>query len=214
MVDVITNPQKIILFKDDSNPVVTEPNKFEHMTLLLSLPAEGDPLRPLVILPLKTLPHLNNSIRNYYDISGQPTGWITGDILKYWIENQFLTQVSERRIKYGTNTPVLVILDNHSSRNSIDQEKMWTEHAIKFLFIPPHTSHVIQPLGKCSNFMFKKLLQRTYEQHSDDCTNTRRNRVLLSSIPALQTALSPAYRDSGWRGTGLYPFNRAFWRDH
>jgi len=46
-----------------------------------------------------------------------------------------------------------------------------------------------------------------YHPDPEDCANLRRNRVLLASIPALQTALSPAYRDSGWRGTGLYPFD-------
>jgi hypothetical protein len=55
--------------------------------------------------------------------------------------------------------------------------------------------------------MYKKLLNHGYEPNPDDCTNIRRNRVLLSSIPALQTALSSSYRDSGWRATGLYPFH-------
>jgi hypothetical protein len=208
MVDVITNPQKVILFKDDLNPVVTEPKKLEHMTLLLSLPAAGDSMRPLVILPLITVPHLNDEVKCYYDFSGQPSGWITGEILKTWIENQFMRQINERRAKYGQNCPVLVILDNHSSRKSIDQEMMWREHTVKFLFIPPHTSHVIQPLDKCPNLMYKKLLSRSYEPHSDDSTNVRRNRVLLASIEALQTSLSPHYRSSGWRATGLFPMNR------
>jgi hypothetical protein len=74
MVDVITNPQKVILFKDDLDPVVTEAKKLEHITLLLSLPAAGDPMRPLVILPLLTVPHLNEHVKQYYDFSGQPTG--------------------------------------------------------------------------------------------------------------------------------------------
>lgn len=207
MVDIITNPKKVILFKNDPNPVITEPKKLEHMTLLLSLPCDGEPLRPLVILPLKTLPHLNDRIEEFYDISGQPHGWITGDILKYWLENQFLRQISQRRQKYGQQCPVLVILDNHSSRGSINIQKMRDDHGIHFLFIPPHTSHVIQPLDKCPNYMYKKLLDHAYQPNPADCANIRRNRVLLASIPALQTALSPAYRDSGWRATGIYPFN-------
>ncbi len=84
---------------------------------------------------------------------------------------------------------------------------MRDEHGIYFLFIPPHTSHVIQPLDKCPNYMYKKLLQKFYQPQSDDCANIRRNRVLLASIVSLQTALSPAYRDSGWSATGINPFN-------
>jgi hypothetical protein len=207
MVDVISNPTKIILFKDDLDPVIPEEKKLEHMTLLLTLPVEGDPIRPLVILPLKTVPQLNPKIRNYFDLSGQQSGWITGEILQFWLENQFLQQITQRRAKYGQNSPVLVILDNHSSRRSIQETRMWVEHKIKFLFIPPHTSHVIQPLDKCPNFMYKKLLGKAYIPHPNDCANIRRNRVRLASIPSLETALSASYRDSGWRGTGLYPFH-------
>jgi hypothetical protein len=155
MVDVITNPQKVILFKDDLDPLVTEAKKLEHITLLLSLPAAGDPMRPLVILPLLTVPHLNEHVKQYYDFSGQPTGWITGPILKVWFENQFIRQISERRAKYGQNCPVLVILDNHSSRNSIDIDMIWREHEIKFLFIPSHTSHV----GQMSQFNVQEASQ-------------------------------------------------------
>jgi hypothetical protein len=208
MVDVITSPDKVILFKDDSNPVVTEAKKLEHITLLLSLPAAGDPIRPLAILPLITVPDLNNDVKQYYDLSGQSTGWINGSILEFWLENQFLRQMTERRAKYDPEAPILVILDNHSSRNTINQDRMWNEHKIKFLFIPAHTSHVVQPLDKCPNVMYKRLLHNGYEPHPDDTANIRRNRVLLASIPALQTALSPSYRDSGWRATGLYPYHR------
>jgi hypothetical protein len=207
MVDLLSNPQKIILFKDDLDPVIAEAKKMEHITLLLTLPVDGDPIRPLVILPLINLPLLNPKIKNYFDLSGQQSGWITGDILQFWLENQFLNQITQRRARLGQNSPVLVILDNHSSRSKINQEKMWLQHQIKFLFIPPHTSHVVQPLDKCPNLMYKKLLGKAYIPHPDDCANIRRNRVLLASIPTLQTALSAAYRDSGWRATGLYPFH-------
>ena len=74
-------------------------------------------MRPLVILSLLTVPNLNEYVKQYYDFSGQPTGWITGPILKVWIENQFIRQISERRAKHGQNCPVLVILENHSSIN-------------------------------------------------------------------------------------------------
>ena len=105
MIDVITNPQKVIIFKDDQHSVATEEKKSEHITLLLSLPVVGDPLRPLTILPLKTMPDLNEDNPKYFDITEQPTGWITGPILKYWVENNFLSQISERRAVFGHDCP-------------------------------------------------------------------------------------------------------------
>jgi len=85
------------------------------------------------------VPYLNERVKEYFHYTGQPSGWITGDILKSWFEKRFLEQISMRRQKYGQECPVLVILDNHSSRGSIDIRKMRDEHGIHFLFIPPHT---------------------------------------------------------------------------
>ena len=146
---------KAILYKNDPNPVTTEPTKLEYMTLLLSLPVDGDMIKPLVILPLKTLPLLNQRIHDIYNISGSDSGWITGEILENWIENSFLNEINLRREKCDFRHPVLTVLDNHSSRRSINHEKMWQDHQIKFLFIPPHTSHVIQPLDLYPNVMYK-----------------------------------------------------------
>ncbi len=120
MIDVLTFPHKVVIFKDEPSPITTEPGKLEHITLLLTIPIKGDPIKPLVIFPLKTLPPLHEEIMSYYDITGSNKGWINGPILKLWLENQFLSQIYERRQKYGLNQPALVILDNHSSRDTID----------------------------------------------------------------------------------------------
>jgi hypothetical protein len=207
MVDVITKPKSVVIFKDEPCPTTTEPGKMEHITLLLTLPIKGDPIKPLVIFPLQTLPALHNDIMSYYDITGSSKGWINGPILKLWLENQFLSQIYQRRQKYGSNQPALVILDNHSSRDIIDTETLWNEHKIMFLFIPPHTSHVVQPLDLCPNVMYKRLLTKRYKPRKSDSTNARRNLIMMASISSLQTALSPAYCESAWEKSGLYPFN-------
>jgi hypothetical protein len=113
------------------------------MTLLLDLPVDGDMIKPLAILPLKNLPLLNPRIHDFYNISGSNSGLITGEILKNWIETSFLNEINLRREKCGSRHPVLITLDNHSSRRSINHEKMWQDHQINFLFILPHPSHVI-----------------------------------------------------------------------
>ena len=116
-------------------------------------------------------------------------------------------EINLRRQKCGYRHLVLIILGNHSSTGSIDQEKLWTDHEIKFLFISLIFLYEIQPLDQCPNVMYKRLLQKDYHQHDEDRAYERRNRVLLAWISSLQTALSPGYRNAGWKDTGLYPFN-------
>ena len=154
MINVGKDKRKVIVFKDKPDPVYADATKLEHMTLLLTIPQFEPPnmgkIRSLLIVPRKTFPPLDPTISSYYDISGCTSGWINGEILKSWMENQFLQQIYQRREIVGERCPVLVILDNHSSRGSIDHDFMWNEHQLKFLFIPPHTSHVIQQLDLLS----------------------------------------------------------------
>ena len=74
-------------------------------------------MKPLAILPLQTMPNLPEDLKKHYDFSGNDSGWITGPILKNWIENQLVQYVHSLHNESGLNEPALIILDNHSSRN-------------------------------------------------------------------------------------------------
>ena len=207
MVNLQRSKSKVVVFKNLPKVVVGDDSKLEHLTLLLSIPAKGDAMKPHLIVPRLTMPPLTDEILEYYDITGTSSGWIDGDILKQWIENQFLSQIYNIRLTKGLNQPALVILDNHTSRLSIDTTTMWDVYKIKFLFIPPHTSHVIQPLDLCPNGTYKGLLPKNFKPKKGEYINLRRNGVLSGSITALKTALSAHYVQSGWRRSGLFPFN-------
>ena len=73
------------------------------------------------------MPDLPEDIMSNFDITGNDSGWITGEILKNWVENQFVNEVKRLRNFYRKDEPALVLLDGHSSRNSIDLEFMWQQ---------------------------------------------------------------------------------------
>jgi hypothetical protein len=54
--------------------------KKEHVTIGLCMTASSGYLKPLTILPLKTLSHLLSSIFNFYYISSQENGFINNKI--------------------------------------------------------------------------------------------------------------------------------------
>ncbi|GBN96306.1 hypothetical protein AVEN_166179-1 [Araneus ventricosus] len=54
-----------------------------------------------------------------------------------------------KHAKPSTEDPVLLILDNHTSHCSLPAVLFCRENHINFLTLPPHTSHVLQPLDKC-----------------------------------------------------------------
>ena len=206
MLNVGQNKSKVIVFKDELPPIREKIGMLEHITLLFGISATGESLKPLVILPLLTVPDLGIEIHRNYDITGNDSGWITGPILKNWLQNQFVYQINQLRLEHGYEAPVLILMDNHKSRISIDSNYMWEMHHIAFLFIPPHSSHLLQPLDRCPNGEFKIFLAKTFKPKDHESANEKRNRVLRAAIPAYKTALSSYYVLAGWAETGLEPY--------
>lgn len=207
MINLCPTRKKVIVFSDQPKPAIFESGKLEHITLLFCVTASGRFMKPLAILPRLTHMEYPSDIEADYDITGNDSGWITGQIFKNWIEIQFVAEVLQVRSITGSEDPVLVLLDNHSSRSSIDLEFMWNQYKICFLFLPPHTSHLIQPLDKTPNYMFKRLLTDNFVGDLNETSHERRINVLRTAKNCIYTALSPLYNLKGWKHAGLEPYD-------
>lgn len=199
--------EKVLVFKDEPNPVVAEATKLDHMTLLLGIPIKGRYLKPLLILPRLTMPPLPDDILSFYDISGTDSGWINGQILKDWVENQLLREIQIRRNECNYQGRCLIILDNHTSRDFIDLDMMANEHQIDFLRLPPHSSASMQPLDLCPNGELKKFFSKNFKLPQNANADIKRSHVLRAAMTSIDSALSAHYANKGWEKSGLYPFN-------
>ena len=56
MINPCTNKKKVILFIEQPDPVVYETGKLEHITILFCVGATRRFMKPLLILPRKTVP--------------------------------------------------------------------------------------------------------------------------------------------------------------
>ena len=72
------NKSKVVVFKDELPPIREKIGMLEHITLLFGISATGESLKPLVILPLLSVPDLGIEIYRCYDIIGNYSGWFTG----------------------------------------------------------------------------------------------------------------------------------------
>ena len=97
MINIGRVQEKVLVLKDEPDPVVKEASKLMYITLLSGLAATGTKLRPLAILPRQTMPPLPDDIINYYDITGTTSGWINGEILKNWTEGSLIWQMNHLR---------------------------------------------------------------------------------------------------------------------
>ena len=67
-----------------------------------------------------------------------PNGWISTELFFGWIANHFARYVKER--------PVLLV-HGHSCHIDIEISKFCNENGILLYCLPPHSSHITQPLA-------------------------------------------------------------------
>ena len=100
----------------------------------------------LVLLAVLSLPWLYLKVKGstqsgpevksqtHYGMSDK--GWTD---FSYWMSNQFIPHIPPAR-------PVLLLLDGHSSHYEPDTIHLAAKEGIVIICIPPHTTHVSQPL--------------------------------------------------------------------
>jgi hypothetical protein len=132
------------------------------------------------------------------------SGW-TSDSHGY----QWLTEVfepwSRRRLPDPTARRML-IMDGHSSHVTAKVISFCMQNAIDLLIMPPHCSHVLQPLDVS---VFAPL-KRALGKETDKVARLDSNRIARVQwtemyMRAHRTAFSMSNICSGWRAAGLYP---------
>lgn len=70
-----------------------------------------------------------------------PNGYMDGDLFYKWFEIIFLKHCQVR--------PAVLILDNHESHLTLKLIRKAREEQIEIYGLPPHTTHITQPLDVC-----------------------------------------------------------------
>lgn len=214
MLDERDNKKKVASEKDqDPPPDETPPEAREHVTLLLNCTASGHFFKPTVIVPLVTLPHLDQDVKDYYHIAGSEKGWITSEILRTTIAGTFLAELTSYKTKHKLEGEwTMILVDNHSSREIFNDKKfnedILVANRIVIWNLLPHSSHITQPLDLSPNLRFKLELGRLKKNNDEELSKLDlqeyRNKELLYSIRALSIGLSQSAILDGWERTGLW----------
>ncbi|CAC5396820.1 unnamed protein product [Mytilus coruscus] len=133
------------------------------------------------------------------------TGWSNSDIFKTYLENHFLKYISHDI----SATPLLILFDGHCSHVSLTLQD-WAESKNIILFIlPPHCSHILQPLDIGCFGPLKACYNREaqlFMHRNPGCKITRFNIGQMSCSPN-QKGLSAQNLTSSFKKSGIYPFN-------
>jgi hypothetical protein len=130
-----------------------------------------------------------NHLDSWYDEDEFPPHWRTGVSNNGWTTNEiamdWIRHFEEYTFRRKLGGHRLLILDGHESHHSDEFEEYCKEHNIITLCMPPHSSHILQPLDVGCFGPLKKSYGRQIEHlMRQQCTHITKE----DFIPAFQAA--------------------------
>jgi hypothetical protein len=138
-------PKKVVTTAERrGRPKLVQPGNREWVTVIEAVSAEGQSIPPFIIVKGK------KHLRSWYEGSTLPVDWAITLSENGWTNNKlgldWLKHFNEHTINRSVGTYRLLIIDGHESHHSADFEAYCKENNIITLCIPPHSSHLLQPL--------------------------------------------------------------------
>lgn len=135
---VVTSSDRI------ARPKTIQPGNREWVTVIQGVQSTGWALPPFIILAGRY--HLSswyedNSIPKEWTIRPTPSGWTNNEAGLDFIKH--FNKHTKDRI---SGVYRLLVLDGHESHHSRDFEDYCKEHKMIILYMPAHSSHILQPL--------------------------------------------------------------------
>jgi hypothetical protein len=197
---VVTSSERV------SNAKLVQPGNRQWVTVIQGVGADGFCVPPFIVVSGK------NHLSSWYADSPLPpdwvialsqNGWTTNEIGLEWIRH-FEKHTKPRTV--GKNR--LLILDGHESHQSIEFDNYCKERDIVPLYMPPHSSHLLQPLDVGCFSPLKKAYGREIENKMRaGTTHISKEDFFPAFFAAFKKAMIKENILGGFRGAGLMPHN-------
>jgi hypothetical protein len=182
------------------------PENREWVSIIEAISSDGRRLNPVIIFKGKSLQTSwfpSTTIPDWFYTTSE-NGWTSNHLGLKWLTSVFLP--------FTTTSPPsnrLLILDGHGSHIDLDFQIECKVHKVELLYLPPHTSHILQPLDLASFGSIKASYRSQIAQLSaiDDAAPVKKERFITCYKKARDFGLSSHIIKAGWRASGLVPFN-------
>ncbi|ODQ69423.1 hypothetical protein LIPSTDRAFT_334725, partial [Lipomyces starkeyi NRRL Y-11557] len=168
--------------------------------------ADGTILPPLGIFKGKNVLQnwISNEVLDKSFFSANTKGWTSDLHGLEWLKRVF--EPATRAKANGQQR--LLICDGHDSHISGSFIAHCLQNRITLLILPPHTSHLLQPLDVAIFGPLKKRLTAALS-HLNQAQLVRIQKIewMEAYIQARSEACTQQNIESAWRGAGLFPFN-------
>ena len=174
-----------------------------QITNLTCICANGNAMPPLIIYPGK-------SVNPSYAVDLPPgslayateSGWMNTEAFFFWIKNLFVANLPPIR-------PVVLLLDGHSSHIDYATGKFCRQNRIELICLPPHTSHVTQPLDKGIFGPFKHEYRKLCNEFCQTHPGTSVDKFTFGRVfgKSYMKVCNKENIVNSFRSTGLWPVN-------
>ena len=142
-----------------------------------------------------------------WHVTFSENGWTSNEIALEWLEKVFLPQIKPD----DSADARLLIVDGHGNHTTDEFMTIYYLNNVHMLFLPAHTSHVLQFLNLGCFFSLKTAYRRFLGEHSalTDTTKIGKANFLEFYAKAREISLREENIRFGWKATRLYPKNVA-----
>jgi len=210
-VTTVQTPKQVVAEKGKKQVgAITSAERGELVTVVCAVNATGNAVPPMFIFP-------RVRYKDHF-ITGAPPGSIGTSTRSGWINEDTFVEFLEHLVqqtKCTPNLPLLLILDNHEAHISLKALDIAKTNGIVMLTIPPHTSHRLQPLDKTVYGPFKTYYNRALDgwMRSNPGQTASIYQIPGCVNEAFMSAMTPRNISSGFRSTGIFPYNRDVFSD-
>jgi hypothetical protein len=202
----IASTYRVVTASERRNkPKTIQPGNREWATVIEGVNAAGWAIPPFIII--KGRAHLSSWYKEPlpagWVVAVSENGWTTNELGFEWL--QHFNKYTEGRKQGGWR---LLILDGHESHQTVQFVEYCARNNIITLCMPPHSSHLLQPLDIACFSPLKKAyghqigeLMRAYINH------VTKTEFLSSFIHAHNASFTAENIQAGFRGAGLVPFD-------
>ncbi|XP_053391991.1 uncharacterized protein LOC128554706 [Mercenaria mercenaria] len=197
-------PPHIVGSSSHCPPAVTS-GRGKTVTVLGCISASGASIPPFFVFPGKRMnPKLLEGKSPGADAMVSESGWSNQAIFRYYLMNHFVKFIPGRE-----NQKVLLILDGHKSHVSLGICEWAKENGIIFFYLPPHTSHILQPLYVSCYGPFERIFNSECHKlmRQTEATLTLYN-VCEVACRVYTKALSSENAQSAFKRTGIFPLDK------
>jgi hypothetical protein len=189
-----------------ARPKLLQPGNREWVTSIEAVNSTGWALPSYVIFKATKYSQEGwfESLPCDWKINISDNGWTTDKIGMDWLINHFIPYTNGRTMgRYR-----MLILDGHGSHLTAEFDRICTENNIIPICMPPHSSHLLQPLDVSCFAVLKRQYGQLVEQRMRLGFNHIDKIDFLTAFPEARTMAYKAETIwNGFRATGLVPFD-------